>query len=275
MFTATKIKSSIKPSTFESLNNGVWYYNYDISEYTAIVRDMETNEEKEETRYSFIQVRIQGKPTYAKCVKAIIRHYISVESEFDLINSYNSYQLDVNTSDRDYVQYLELIKEIKNKVGNDFLKEDVVQESSTPKQSDLVKLLMMTINSMDLTDQQSLQVKSLYPDWKDFIGKSLEQDKKIKYNNKLYKVVQTHTVQEQYFPSINTASLYTEVVEDKSGTIDDPIPYPSDGNMVIYNGKYYVENGIIYKCIRDSGQPLYTQLQYVVGNYVEKIDTLI
>lgn len=275
MFTATKIESNIKPNTFESLNNGVWYYNYDISEYTTLVRDIETDEEKEETRYSFIQVRIWGKPTYSKCVKAIIREYISVESEFDLINSYNSYQLDVNTSDGNYVEYLELIKEIKNKVGNDFLKEDTIQESTTPKQSDLIKLLMMTINSMDLTDQQSLQVKSLYPDWKDFIGKSLEQDKKIKYNNKLYKVVQTHTAQEQYFPSISTASLYTEVVEDKSGTIDDPIPYPSDGNMTIYNGKYYVEDGIIYKCIRDSEQPLYTQLQYVVGNYVEKIDTLI
>ena len=31
MFTATKIESTNKPERFESLNNGIWYYNYDIT----------------------------------------------------------------------------------------------------------------------------------------------------------------------------------------------------------------------------------------------------
>ena len=30
MFTATKIESTIEPKSFESLNNGIWYYNYDV-----------------------------------------------------------------------------------------------------------------------------------------------------------------------------------------------------------------------------------------------------
>ena len=79
MFTATKIKSTIKPKKFESLNNGIWYYNYDITKYTVKVMDMDSEEEKDETRYSYIQVRISGKPTLSKCVEAILKQYVNEE----------------------------------------------------------------------------------------------------------------------------------------------------------------------------------------------------
>lgn len=32
MFNITKIKTDIKPAKIESLGNGMWYYNYDITE---------------------------------------------------------------------------------------------------------------------------------------------------------------------------------------------------------------------------------------------------
>ena len=54
MFTPNKIESTIKPAKFESLNNGIWYYNYDIVEKTVMVRDMNDEEEREETRYEFV-----------------------------------------------------------------------------------------------------------------------------------------------------------------------------------------------------------------------------
>ena len=73
MFTATKIESTIKPAKFESLNNGIWYYNYDIVEKTVMTRDMNDDEEKEETRYEYVQVRISGKPTLSKCYEAILK----------------------------------------------------------------------------------------------------------------------------------------------------------------------------------------------------------
>lgn len=79
MFTATKIESTIRPKVFESLNNGIWYYNYDITQYTVKVRDMDSEEEKDETRYSYVQVRISGKPTLSKCVEAILKQYINEE----------------------------------------------------------------------------------------------------------------------------------------------------------------------------------------------------
>lgn len=79
MFTATKIESTIRPEVFESLNNGIWYYNYDITKYTVKVMDMNSEEEKDETRYSYIQVRISGKPTLSKCVEAILKQYVNEE----------------------------------------------------------------------------------------------------------------------------------------------------------------------------------------------------
>ena len=79
MFTATKIESTIRPEVFESLNNGIWYYNYDITQRTVKVRDMDSEEEKDETRYSYVQVRISGKPTLSKCVEAILKQYVNEE----------------------------------------------------------------------------------------------------------------------------------------------------------------------------------------------------
>lgn len=270
MLDARRIESNLKPKTTESLGNGIYYYNYDIQEYTVQVMDETTEEPKDETRWSYIQVRISGKPNYDKCALAIIRAYIDANEEFDLMNSFNAYQLGITDSaGEDYEEYLQLVKQIKAKVGKDFNKQENTKVSTSPRQADIAALMLMTINTISLDDQQSLKVKSLYPTWESFIGKQLEKDTKIQYNGKLFKVVQTHTAQEDWKPGIDTASLYTEIVEDHSGTLEDPIPYPADGNMTIYNGKYYVENGIIYLCIRDSQQPLYVALSSVIDNYVQ------
>lgn len=268
MFEITRIKTTIKPEKVESLGNGIWYYNYDIKE------SIEPGQEgQDETVYDFVQVRISGTPDYDKCTKAIIRAYVNSDSEFNLMNSFNAYQLGITDSaGEDYEKYLQLLQEIKEKVGKDFNKQADTAKSHTPRQADITKLMLMTINTMSLDDQQSLEVKSLYPTWESFIGKQLEKDMKVQYDGKLFKVVQTHTAQQDWYPSISTASLFTEIVEDHAGTLEDPIPYPADGNMIIYNGKYYIENDIIYLCIRDSQQPLYTALSTVVDNYVQVVE---
>lgn len=74
MFTATKIESTIEPKRFESLNNGVWYYNYDIVSKTVETTSME-GEVIEETKYYYVQVRISGEPTLSKCYEAILKAY--------------------------------------------------------------------------------------------------------------------------------------------------------------------------------------------------------
>lgn len=55
------------------------------------------------------------------------------------------------------------------------------------------------------------------------------------------------------------------------GTLYDPIPY--SGNMALENGKYYMQNDVIYLCIRDTGNPVYHALSALVGLYVEITDS--
>lgn len=78
MFTATKIESTIEPKVFISLNNGVWYYNYDRGQYTTQIQDT-NGKNKDEIRYTYVQVRISGKPTVSKCIEAILKQFTNDE----------------------------------------------------------------------------------------------------------------------------------------------------------------------------------------------------
>lgn len=85
----------------------------------------------------------------------------------------------------------------------------------------------------------------------------------------LYKCKSEHTSQENWKPSINTASLWLKIDEVHKGTLDDSIPY--SGNMILEKDKYYIQDGIIYKCTRDSINPLYNNLKDLINLYVEKV----
>ena len=123
------------------------------------------------------------------------------------------------------------------------------------------------IQTMDLTDEESLEVKSMYPEWESKMGQQVNEREKFQYNDKLWKVLQQHTVQENWKPGEGTESLYTEVSESHAGTKDDPIPY--NNNMELENGKYYSQDGVTYLCTRDTGIPVYNPLADLVGIYVE------
>lgn len=79
MFKTSKIGSTIKPEKFESLNNGIWYYNFDVESETVLEPTMEGEDSQEITRYKFGQVRISGKPTVSKCYEAVLKAYANEE----------------------------------------------------------------------------------------------------------------------------------------------------------------------------------------------------
>lgn len=123
------------------------------------------------------------------------------------------------------------------------------------------------IQTMNLTDEESLEVKDLYPEWESKMGQQVNAGEKYQYNDKLWKVLQPHTVQENWKPGEGTESLYTEVSKGHAGTQEDPIPY--NNNMELENGKYYSQDGVTYLCTRDTGIPVYNPLKDLVGLYVE------
>ena len=123
-----------------------------------------------------------------------------------------------------------------------------------------------------LTDAQAVEVKELYREWEKLIGQTVQKGYKFRHGDKLYKTLQPeYTFVEQYVPgSIGTESLFAVIDEAHAGTLDDPIPY--EGNMELVSGLYYIQGGIIYRCTRDTGIPVYSPLSELVGLYVEVLD---
>lgn len=122
------------------------------------------------------------------------------------------------------------------------------------------------INTYDLSPSEALQVKDRYPEWE--VGIDVVKGYRYQYGEDLWEVLQGHKTQENWKPSLETASLWKRVDEEHAGTKDDPIPYAPP--MEIFKDKYYTQSKVLYKCIRDSGQPLSHNLSDLVGNYVEK-----
>ena len=123
------------------------------------------------------------------------------------------------------------------------------------------------INTYDLSPSEALQVKDRYPEWE--TGINVKTGERYRVEDVLWECIQAHTTQDNWKPSMATASLWKTVDEDHKGTIDDPIVYIPP--MEIFKDKYYIQNGIKYKCTRNSEQPLTHDLSALVGLYVEKV----
>lgn len=137
----------------------------------------------------------------------------------------------------------------------------------------LRELLLEQYNERtDITDEEALKRPLLVYSWDTYVGKSLTKGQVVSYDDKLWRVRQAvATVLENQPPSLATAALYEVIEVEPAGTQDDPIPYTPP--MEIFNGKYYTQGGVLYKCTRDSGQALTHNLSDLVGLYVESADT--
>lgn len=132
----------------------------------------------------------------------------------------------------------------------------------------------MDIAGATLPDEVAVRCKAIYKQWKDLVdmGATVDKGYRFLHIKDLYRTEQPkYTFVAYQVPgSVGTESLFSKVDETHAGTIDDPIPY--DGNMEIFEGLYYVQNGILYFCFRSSGQPLYHDLTDLVGIYVEVVE---
>ena len=123
------------------------------------------------------------------------------------------------------------------------------------------------INTYKFTPSEALKVKDCYPEW--MVGIDVKVEERYQCDDILWECIKDHKTQENWKPSLETASLWKVVVEDHEGTEDDPIPYTPP--MELFNGKFYTQDGVKYKCTRDSGTPLSHDLKDLVGTYVETV----
>lgn len=161
--------------------------------------------------------------------------------------------------------------------------EDVGAEVNQSKRLEKITQILneekREFKNRKLTAEQRILHKDYAPKWGEDDGFK-EGDVVVKgsfftFGGKLYAVRQEHTILPHYYPSVNTAALYVEVTPDYTeegeeyGTLKNPIPY--NGNMILEKDKYYLQDDIIYLCNRDSINPVYHNLNDLLGLYVEKV----
>lgn len=214
-----------------------------------------------------MDVKIQS---YGKVISASYQHYITL---VDVEDKYKPILTTITIPSWEGIdQYQEIdqaeaerIRSVKNAAKGNV-------EYPEQKVNQMIGLLSVSINDMKLTDEQALQFKDLYPEWSEFIGEKLSANFKIQHLEKLYKTLQEIPVvldQEGYRPGeVGSEALYEEVNENNKGTLQDPIPY--NNNMELFEGKYYSQNGVTYKCTRNTEQAVYQDLSDLVGIYVEQ-----
>lgn len=142
-------------------------------------------------------------------------------------------------------------------------------ERTRPLTADEVTQMLIAaqINTLRVDDATALRMVSFYPAWT--AGTAYSTGYMVQRHGKLWRCLQAHTAQVGWEPE-NAASLWTQVDESHAGTQEDPIPY--EGNMALENGKYYSQGGVVYRCTRDTGNPVYNALSELVGLYVEVVE---
>ena len=128
-------------------------------------------------------------------------------------------------------------------------------------------LIRQQINTMAVDDNTALRMRTYYPEWA--ANTDYTAGHKVQHNGKLWRVIQPHTSQDGWQPE-NAASLWEQINETHDGTLYDAIPY--DGNMTLESGKHYTQDGAMYRCTRDTVNPVYHSLAELVGVYVEEAE---
>ena len=121
----------------------------------------------------------------------------------------------------------------------------------------------------DISNEEALDYMAIIYPWDYYLDKTLEVGMLVVYEDKPWRVRQTHTPLEVYPPSLATASLYEAIDKEHSGELDDPIPYTPP--MEVFEGIYYIESGKVYRCIRDSVTALTHSPSLLIGHYFEEV----
>ena len=196
----------------------------------------------------------------------------TTDSGMDAIKTAFESCASIKYAEKTYEGY-QIVKELQYKLDN---KNQEIYHIVLVKPEEEVELtedqnFALNLAAMNMSDANAVKCISIFPTWESYIGKKLTEGTRVQYKGELWKVRQDiATVLKNQAPSIETAALYERIDEEHAGTLEDPIPYAN--TMTVHKDKYYIEDGIVYKCTRDSEQPLYATCASLVGNYFEKVE---
>ena len=216
-----------------------------------------------------------------------------VEYVIDDMGNYNDRCLGVASSLTDGVEACTTVEEVEGVDINVFpdpidTTEDevnanieLINKNSVEVQAVSFSRMMINMPTMAtyISPNDALSVQSLYPIWGEQyaeLGKVVSVGFRFNYRSSededyvLYEVIQEHALSENWKPDTGTESLYKVVQEEHAGTLEDPISWK--WNMELEEGIYYTDKGVLYKCIRSSGQGMnFDLVDLIDGGYVEEV----
>ena len=106
------------------------------------------------------------------------------------------------------------------------------------------------INCSDNTDEQALEVQSLYPNWESLAdGATLKVGERVNYEGVLYNVIQEHQKQSTWNP-IDAPSLFAQVLIPDASVI--PEWKQPDSTNAYMTGDKVTHNEITYESLVDN-----------------------
>ena len=131
-----------------------------------------------------------------------------------------------------------------------WLKEEIIDPIPEPTPQGepdmdtvLNKLKVLALPTLQqLDDEDALAVMECFPTWESLIGKAVTAGERIWDDGKLFRVVQSHTVQEDWRPA-ELPALYTQVTLDEWPEWRQPTGAQdayNKGDKVTFEGKHYI-----------------------------------
>lgn len=118
----------------------------------------------------------------------------------------------------------------------------------TPQTEPTMDEVLKALNRMQeaqvyaLDDEAALEVIALFPAWADFIGQEVQAGWRTYYDNRLWKVLQAHTIQADWTPD-NAPSLYVQVSVEEWPEWVRPISAETaynEGDKVTFERQHYI-----------------------------------
>lgn len=101
---------------------------------------------------------------------------------------------------------------------------------------------MLSSSVEELTDEEALEVAALFPTWASKIGEQVTAGERLWYDERLWKVLQPHTVQQEWTPD-TAVSLFVEVSIEEWPEFVQPTGAQdayNTGDKVTFEGQHYI-----------------------------------
>ena len=110
-----------------------------------------------------------------------------------------------------------------------------------------------------MTDKEAVASQVLFPNWQS--GKSYALDERVRYNGKLYKVLQAHTSQDDWTPDVAVSLFACLLTDEEGGAIPEWVQ--PDSTNGYSTGDQVTYNGVIYTSLIDNN--VWSPVDYPAG----------